>query len=597
MSTVVFFSRPIKCTIREPRKAIIMKKYSHSLISFLRSGLRLILLLWFLPLSTQAQTGWSKGYDAGIVVSATEQASQVGVDIMKAGGNAIDASIAVHFALAVTFPAAGNIGGGGFLVVRHPDGSTATLDFRETAPNAASRDMYLDTEGNIIEGLSLFGHLASGIPGSVDGMIRAWERYGSLPWKTLIEPSIRLAREGFPLGWQEANGLNRSKERFSTYVGSRKIFVKADGNPWIEGDLFKQEDLARTLERIAHDGRNGFYSGVTAQLILEEMARGNGIITQADLDAYQAKWRDPVILHFKDYRLITMGPPSSGGIVMGQILGMIEDQDLQAMGFNSAATIHLMSEAMRRAYADRSEHLGDSDFYPVPQNGLLDPAYLKERMASFDENKASLSQDISPGKPITNESEETTHFSVVDPSGMAVSVTTTINGGYGSYVTVDGAGFLLNNEMDDFSSKPGSPNLYGLLGGEANAIEPGKRMLSAMTPTIVEQDGELRMVLGTPGGSTIITTVLQTFLNMGVFGMNAQQAVAAPRMHHQWMPDRISLDPYAFSPDTIRLLEAKGHTVQIRNSYVGRADVVFIDKEGRRWGGADPRGEDVTRGF
>lgn len=574
-----------------------MKKYLPSLFSIFQSNLHLILLLLLLPVAAQAQTGWSKGYDSGIVVSATEQASQVGVDILKAGGNAIDASIAVHFALAVTFPAAGNIGGGGFMVLRFPDGSSTTLDFRETAPAAASRDMYLDANGNIIEGLSLFGHLASGIPGSVDGMAQAWEQYGSLPWKTLIEPSIKLAREGFPLGWQEANGLNRSKERFSNYEGSRKIFVKNDGTPWKEGDLFQQEDLARTLERIANNGRDGFYSGETARLIIEEMARGKGIITQADLDSYEARWRRPVTLNFKDYRLITMGPPSSGGIVMGQILGMIEDHDLEKMGFNSAATIHLLSEAMRRAYADRSEHLGDSDFYPVPQKGLLDPAYLKERMASFDANKASLSKDISPGKPAAKESEETTHFSVVDPSGMAVSVTTTINGGYGSYVTVDGAGFLLNNEMDDFSSKPGSPNLYGLLGGEANAIEPGKRMLSAMTPTIVEQNGELRMVLGTPGGSTIITTVLQTFLNMGVFGMNAQQAVAAPRMHHQWMPDRISLDPFGFSPDTIRLLENMGHTIQVRNSYVGRADIIYIDKEGRRWGGADPRGEDATKGF
>jgi len=574
-----------------------MKKTHHSLTSFYKISLPFIIILLTQPLSTLAQTGWSKGYDGGIVVSATEQASHVGVDIMKAGGNAIDASIAVHFALAVTFPAAGNIGGGGFLIVRLPDGTSASLDFRETAPAAASRDMYLDAEGNIIEGLSLFGHLASGVPGSVDGMIRAWERYGSLPWKTLIEPSIRLARDGFPLGWQEANGLNRSKERFSSYEGSRKVFVRADDQPWKEGDLFKQEDLARTLERIALEGRNGFYAGQTAQLIIEEMGRGKGIITQADLDVYQAKWRDPVFLQFKDYRLITMGPPSSGGIIMGQILGMIEEHDLASMGFNSAATVHLLSEAMRRAYADRSEHLGDSDFYPVPAKGLLDPNYLKDRMANFDVDKASLSQEISPGKPAGTEPEETTHLSVVDPSGMAVSITTTINGGYGSYVTVEGAGFLLNNEMDDFSSKPGSPNLYGLLGGEANAIQPGKRMLSAMTPTIVEQDGQLRMVLGTPGGSTIITTVLQTFLNLGVFGMNAQQAVAAPRMHHQWMPDRISLDPFGFSPDTIRLLEAKGHTVQSRSSYVGRADIIFIDQQGLRWGGSDPRGEDATRGF
>jgi gamma-glutamyltranspeptidase/glutathione hydrolase len=574
-----------------------MKKHFRSLISICTYSIYFSVVFLVTAVSTQAQTGWSKGYEEGIVVSATDQASQVGVDIMQAGGNAIDASIAVHFALAVTFPAAGNIGGGGFLVVRFPDGTSTTLDFRETAPAAATRDMYLDTDGNIMEGVSLFGHLASGVPGSVDGMIRAWERYGSLPWKTLIEPSIKLAREGFPLGWQEANSLNRNVDRFSSFEGSRKVFIRDDGQQWKEGDIFKQEDLARTLERIANEGRNGFYAGETARMIIDEMAIGNGIITQADLDAYEAKWRDPVILQFKDYRLITMGPPSSGGIIMGQILGMIEDYDLQAMGFNSATSIHLLSEAMRRAYADRSEHLGDSDFYPVPAKGLLDREYLKARMADFNPDKASSSQDIFPGKPASHESEETTHFSVVDPSGMAVSVTTTINGGYGSFVTVDGAGFLLNNEMDDFSSKPGSPNLYGLLGGEANAIEPGKRMLSAMTPTIVEENGQLRMVLGTPGGSTIITTVLQTFLNIGVYGMNAQQAVAAPRMHHQWMPDRISLDPYGFSTDTIRLLEAKGHTIQSRSSYVGRADIIYVDRDRMRWGGADPRGEDSIRGF
>lgn len=569
-----------------------------SIFSLLASRF-LILALSFSLFATlsYAQAGWPKGYDNGIVVSATWQSSQVGVDIMKRGGNAVDAAIAVKFALAVTFPAAGNIGGGGFMVVREPDGTVATLDFREKAPSAATETMYLDADGNVIDNLSLAGHLASGVPGSVDGMYQAWQRYGSLPWAELVRPSVELARDGFHLGWQEAQSLNRNKARFEAYAGSARSFIKPDGQPWSEGDLFVQEDLAATLSRIETLGRDGFYTGETARLLVAEMQRGGGIITLEDLAAYKSVWRDPLVYSFKDYKLITMGPPSSGGVAMGQILGMIEPYDLKEMGFHSAASIHVIAEAMRRAYADRAEHLGDPDFHPVPVDGLLDTEYLKRQMSTFNPDVATPSSEVSHGNPAPLESEETTHFSIVDPNGMAVAITTTLNGGYGSWVTVEGAGFLLNNEMDDFSIKPGTPNMYGLIGGKANAIEPGKRMLSSMTPTIVEQDGELRMVIGTPGGSQIITMVLHNFLSMAVYGLNAQQAVSAPRFHHQWLPDQILLDPFGFSPDTITKLERMGHKVVVRSSYAGRADNVFIDRNGRRWGGADPRGEDATRGF
>lgn len=562
-----------------------------------RPLLLLLPLFLFLPLHTSAQVGWPKGYDNGVVSSATWQSSQVGVDIMKKGGNAVDAAIAVKFALAVTYPAAGNIGGGGFMIVREPDGKVASLDFREMAPASATETMYQDADGNVMEGLSLEGHLASGVPGSVDGMVQAWERYGSLPWSELIEPAIKLARDGFELGWQEANSLNRNRIRFETYPGSTRSFVKESGEQWLEGDILRQIDLARTLERIATQGRDGFYAGQTAAYIIAEMSRGGGIITQEDLQKYRSVWRKPLQLTYKDFNLITMGPPSSGGVALGQILGMIEAYDLREKGFNSVASIHILAEAMRRAYADRAEHLGDPDYHDVPLNGLLDKNYLRQLMSTFKPDVATLSSEVSHGAPAPNESEETTHFSVVDPNGMSVSITTTLNGGYGSWVTVDGAGFLLNNEMDDFSIKPGTPNMYGLLGGRANSIEPGKRMLSSMTPIIVEQNGELRMVIGTPGGSQIITTVLQNFLNMAIFGMNAQQAVAAPRFHHQWLPDQILVDPYALGSDSVTKLEQMGHKVVVRTSYSGRSDNIYVDPSGRRWGGADPRGEDAVRGF
>jgi gamma-glutamyltranspeptidase/glutathione hydrolase len=562
---------------------------------------RIALLVVTLVLSfanvTVAQVGSPKGYDNGVVVSANQVSSQVGVDIMKSGGNAVDAAIAVKFALAVTFPAAGNIGGGGFMVVREADGRSSTLDFRERAPAAATEKMYQDLNGDIIPDLSLFGHLASGVPGSVDGMIKAYERFSSLDWALLVEPAVILARDGFILGWKEAEGLNRNKNRFERFAGTQKSFVRSDGRPWMEGDTLRQPDLAETLIRIRDHKRDGFYTGETARLLVEEMQRGGGLITHVDLESYTSVWRDPIRVTFKDYELITMPPPSSGGVAVAQMLGMLNDYDLEAMGFNSAESIHLITETMRRVYADRAEHLGDPDFFDVPVSQILDKTYLENRMSTFNPTAATLSADVSHGNPYPVESEETTHFSVVDANGMAVAITTTLNGGFGSYVTVEGAGFLLNNEMDDFSSKPGVPNMFGLPGGIANKIEPGKRMLSSMTPTIVEQNGQLRMVLGTPGGSTIITTVLQTFLNMAVFGMDVQQAVSAPRFHHQWLPDRLQVEPYLLSRDTYRILESLGHTIAVRNGYSGRADCIFVDTDGRRWGGNDPRGEDATAGY
>jgi len=620
MSTEVFYNKRIRCIIREAdfsgyrdyhSNSIILKhtftmKTVHTLIPFSSTKLddwhtRLAFLVLALVLSfatvTVAQVGSPKGYDKGVVVSANQVSSQVGVDIMKRGGNAVDAAIAVKFALAVTFPAAGNIGGGGFMVVREADGRSSTLDFRERAPAAATEKMYQDLNGDIIPDLSLYGHLASGVPGSVDGMIKAYERFSSLDWALLVEPAVILARDGFILGWKEADGLNRNKNRFERFAGTQKSFVRSDGRPWMEGDTLRQPDLAETLIRIRDHKRDGFYTGETARLLVEEMQRGGGLITHVDLESYASVWRDPIRVTFKDYELITMPPPSSGGVAVAQMLRMLNDYDLESMGFNSAESIHLITETMRRVYADRAEHLGDPDFYDVPVSQILDKTYLENRMSTFNPTAATLSSDVSHGNPYPVESEETTHFSVVDANGMAVAITTTLNGGFGSYVTVEGAGFLLNNEMDDFSSKPGVPNMFGLPGGIANKIEPGKRMLSSMTPTIVEQNGQLRMVLGTPGGSTIITTVLQTFLNMAVFGMDVQQAVSAPRFHHQWLPDRLQVEPYLLSRDTHRILESLGHTIAVRNGYSGRADCIFVDADGRKWGGNDPRGEDATAGF
>ncbi|MEM6967001.1 MAG: gamma-glutamyltransferase [Bacteroidota bacterium] len=534
-----------------------------------------------------------------MVVSAHPLASKVGIEIMKKGGNAVDAAIAVQFALAVTYPSAGNIGGGGFMVIRTRDGEVATLDFREKAPLAAHRDMYLDSLGNVIPKLSTHGHLSVGVPGTVDGMVSAFEKYSKLKdWKALVKPSYDLANDGFLLTEKEAKKLNRAQEAFKELNTSMPVFVRAE-EEWKKGDQIVQKDLASTMKLIEENRRAGFYEGVVADKIVAEMKAGNGIITHEDLKKYESKWRAPIVDAHKEYEIISMAPPSSGGVALLQMLEMVEKFPLKEWGFHHPKTIHLMAEAERRAFADRAKHLGDPDFYDVPVEELLDKAYLKERMASFNPEAATPSKDLKAGVfNLLKESDETTHFSIVDPEGNAVSVTTTLNLGYGSKVVVSGAGFFLNDEMDDLSAKPGVPNAFGLVGEEANKIEPEKRMLSSMTPTIITKDDKLYMVIGTPGGSTIITSVFQVFLNVTEFGMPMAEAVSAPRFHHQWLPDCIFMEKDALPDTTIKALEKLGHEVKIRGSgQWGQFEGILVRDDGKLEGGADVRGDDSAEGF
>lgn len=530
----------------------------------------------------------------GAVVTAHPLSSQVGVDILKKGGNAVDAAIAVKFALAVVYPNAGNIGGGGFMVYRSNTGEVSSLDFREKAPNTAFKDMYLDKDGNPITDLSLYGQLAAGVPGAVAGMDEAFKKYGTLSWKQLLQPAIELAEKGFPITEQQAGEFNRYKERFQKYNPNGAAIIR--DTPWKKGDIFVQKELAQTLKRIAEHGRDGFYKGQTADYIVAEMKRGNGIITHQDLVDYQAIWRKPIIGEYKGHKVISMPPPSSGGVALMALLQSVEKYPLSQWGFQSDSTIRAMVEAERRVYADRATHLGDPDYYKVPVEHLTDAAFNQARMAKVSLAKATPSDEVKASKFPGYESEETTHYSIVDKDGNAVSLTTTINGSYGSCVWVDGAGFLLNNEMDDFSVKPGTPNMYGLLGGKANAVEPGKRMLSAMTPTIIEKDGKLKMVVGTPGGSTIITSVFQTILNVLEFGMTAQESVSAARFHHQWKPDRIDVEEKAISDSVRQSLTKDGYTIYKRGN-IGRVENIVVLPNGILQTGADHRGDDTALGY
>lgn len=535
--------------------------------------------------------------EKAMVVSAHPLASEVGKNILQKGGNAVDAAIATQFALAVVYPGAGNIGGGGFMVSRMANGEIASLDYREKAPLAGGRDMYLDENGEIIPNSSLRGHLAAGVPGTVAGLDAAHKKYGKLSWAELVQPAIDLAANGWELTEREARGLNGNRESFIKYnTVQPTFFLAAEDNEWKEGDVVSIPELAKTLERIRDNGRDGFYKGETAQLIVEEMKRGNGLISLEDLEKYQAVWRDPVTGTYREYGFISMPPPSSGGIALAQLFNSVEKLNLSKSGFHSVETVHAMVEAERRVYADRAKHLGDPDFYEVPREGLLQKSYSVSRMEDFNLSQATKSEDIQAGIPMPYESEETTHLSVVDAEGNAVSVTTTLNGGMGSKVFVGGAGFLLNNEMDDFSIKPGEPNMYGLVGGEANSIAPEKRMLSSMTPTIVTKDGKLFMVVGTPGGSTIITSVFQTILNVTDFGMTMQEAVAAPRFHHQWLPDMVSYERNGIDSLTVIELEKMGHQMRAGGAS-GRVDAILILPDGKLEGGADPRGDDTAKGF
>jgi gamma-glutamyltranspeptidase/glutathione hydrolase len=525
------------------------------------------------------------------VVSARAEASKIGIDILKKGGNAFDAMIATHLALTVCYPNAGNIGGGGFLIYRKADGTVGSLDYREKAPDAADRDMYLDSTGNVIPDKSTLGGLAVGVPGSVAGLTDIHEKLGFLPFKDLVQPAIELAEKGYVVTEKQARSFASKREQFILINGKNTRYAY----PYQAGDTVFNPELASALKRIQAHGRAGFYQGETADQIVETVAATGGIITHDDLKNYQAIWRDPLRFSYKDLSLVSMAPPSSGGVCLAQMMGMIEDYDIGQYGHNSPEAMQVMIEAERRSYADRSEFLGDPDFVSIPIDSLMDKNYLKERMLDFSWDQATLSSAIKPGGIVWNESDETTHYSILDKDGNAVSVTTTLNGSYGSKVYVEGSGFFLNNEMDDFSSKPGTPNMFGLVGSKANAIAPGKRMLSSMTPTIVEKNGKLWMIVGTPGGSTIITSVFQTILNAYEFGMEMQAAVEAPRFHHQWLPDVVVLEPNQFTQAQIQPLQEKNYNIEEKlTRIIGRVDAIMIAEDGAISTGADPRGDDAA---
>ena len=528
----------------------------------------------------------------GVVVSAHPLASKVGLAILKMGGNAIDAAIATQLALAVVYPNAGNLGGGGFFVARLSNGQLLSIDYREKAPGTASRDMYIDPDGKARTDKSQDGHLASGVPGTVAGIFASY-KYAKLPFVKLIQPAIDLAAKGFVISEREANSLNSLQADLKKFNSVMPVFVKNSG--WKAGDTLVQTDLSNTLKRIRDKGAAGFYEGQTAKLIVEEMKRGSGIISYDDLKNYTAKPREPHSFMYKGYKIVGMPMPSSGGLLLHQMMKMIEDRNIGSMGFHSVKSVQLMTEVERRAYADRAEYMGDADFYKVPVAAISKDAYLKERMKSYNPERATPSTVINPGIVTRKESEETTHFSVIDKEGNAVSITTTLNNSYGSKTVVGGAGFFLNDEMDDFSIKPGVPNMYGAVGGEANAIAPGKRMLSSMTPTIVLKDNKPYIVVGTPGGTTISTQVFQTLVNILEFNMSTEDAVYKPKFHHQWLPDRLDVEK-GFPQPVIDALTKMGYIINQRGA-IGRTEIIRVLPNGKFEGVADIRGDDAAEGW
>ena len=528
------------------------------------------------------------------VVSARIEASEAGKTVMQQGGNAYDAMVATSFALTVVYPVAGNITGGGFFVYRSAEGEVGSLDYREMAPLGAHKDLYLDENGNVIPKLSTVGGMAVGIPGAVAGILEVHKKMGTLPLKQLMQPAIDLAEKGYVVTEKQAKSFKKYSELFVEVNGKDTFF--AQGHQ--AGDTIVNPALAKTLRAIAEKGNEGFYDGWVAQAMVNKTRATGGILSLEDLKAYSPRWREPVQFSYKDLKLISMGPPSSGGICLAQLMQMVEPYDLKAMGHNSPEAMHVMVEAERRSYADRAHFLGDPDFVTIPQDHLLDKTYANERMQNFSTDKATLSSEVSHGDIIVVERDETTHFSIVDKEGNAVSVTTTLNGAYGSKVFVDELGVFMNNEMDDFSSKPGTPNMFGLTGSKANSIAPKKRMLSSMTPTIVEKNGDLYMVVGTPGGSTIITSVFQTILNVYEHGMEMQEAVDAPRFHHQWLPDIVVLEPDSFENTVVEELKSKGHTIEAKYSrIIGKVDAIHKNEKGQLSVGADTRGDDAAATF
>ncbi|AWA30797.1 gamma-glutamyltransferase [Flavobacterium magnum] len=553
-----------------------------------------VLMVWLWPTCSITWAQQPVVAEHAMVVSAREEASAIGAEILRKGGNAFDAMVATELALAVAYPYAGNIGGGGFMVYRKADGETGALDYREKAPMGATKDMYLDDSGHVIPGLSTEGALAVGVPGTVAGVFAVHERFGKLPMQDIMAPVIALAEKGVVVTAGQEKQLSTYREAIIKISGSATGLAKV----YHQGDTIRYPALANTLRRILRNGRDEFYKGETARSIAGFIQKNGGIITLEDLGRYEVRWRRPVFFDYKDLRIISMSPPSSGGITLAQIMTMIAPYPLSRYGHNSQATIQVLTEAERRAYADRNYFLGDPDFTVIPYATLLSKNYLRRRMKSFSPDKATPSSTVSHGQVTISESNETTHYSIVDQDGNAVAVTTTLNGAFGSKLYSDELGFFFNNEMDDFSAKPGEPNSYGLIGAEANSIAPQKRMLSSMTPTIVEKQGRLFMVLGTPGGSTIITSVLQVILNVREFGMNIQEAVNAPRFHHQWLPDEVLFEPGKFPQHILQSLTGKGYHVNEQSApVIGKVDAILINSQGKREGGADCRGDDKAVGY